>query len=198
MRRLGSVRVARSAGAERGLAGLLGLILVLGGTAVLLLGNGVFGDGRSRRSIMDPIAVERLENHRELSFSIAITAGVVLLVVGLWWCLRGLRPEHKPALLLDPMPEAELVVTPDALSGAVQADAESVRGVSRARARVVGSTDEPGLRLHLWLRQGADIRTVWNDLDTQVLARARESLGIDRLPTAVRIELDTAEAQRVV
>lgn len=63
--------------------------------------------------------------------------------------------------------------------------------------RLVGHPGRPGLRLTLWLREGADVREVWSELDSRVLARARESLGIDPLPTAVRIELDTAARQRV-
>lgn len=192
------IRVARSATAERSLTALLAVILVAGGTAVLLLGNGVFGEGRSRRSVMDPIAMERMENHRELTCAILIASGLLLFVVGFWWCLRGIRPEHKPLMLLDSRPETELRVLPDAVADAVAADAETVRGVSRARARMVGTLDEPGLRVQLWLREGADIRAVWSELDGRVLAHARDSLGIEHIPMAVRIELDTAQAQRVI
>ncbi|NBH04441.1 alkaline shock response membrane anchor protein AmaP, partial [Amycolatopsis sp. SID8362] len=92
---------------------------------------------------------------------------------------------------------AELVVTASAIAEAVRADAERLDGVSRARVRAVGSRTAPALRVTLWLHEGTDLKSVWAGLDSQVLARARESLGLDALPTAVRLELDTAPAKRV-
>jgi hypothetical protein len=78
----------------------------------------------------------------------------------------------------------------------VRADAETVTGMHRARVRLLGDPEHPGLRLTLSLHEGADLRQVWSELDTRVLARAREALGVTTLPTAVRIELDAAARQR--
>jgi hypothetical protein len=127
----------------------------------------------------------------------AIVLGVVLLVLGLIWFLRSLRPEARPDLALDDTLGAGLTVTAGAIAGAIQADAEQVEGVGRARARIVGDQRNPALRLSLWLVEGSDVKAVWRELDTAVLAHARECLGIESLPTAVRIELAATERQRV-
>lgn len=119
--------------------------------------------------------------------------GVLLLWLGLWWFFRSLRPEGRPDLEL----ADDLVVTSSAISEAVRADAETVDGVGRARVRAVGDKEHPALRITLWLVEGTDLKRVWEQLDHTVLARARESLGVDVLPTAVRIELDTTAPQRV-
>jgi hypothetical protein len=108
-----------------------------------------------------------------------------------------LRPEPKPDLVLDQSRGTGLTVSSGAIAEAVRADTETVPGVDRARVRLVGDTDNPALRITLWLRQGSDVRDIWNDLDTRVLSRARDTLGVERLPAAVRIELDAAEGSRV-
>lgn len=188
--------VARSAATERALTTSLGLVAAAGGTAVILVGAGMFGRNRADRPLVDPIAVDVIARHRVLALIIGIATGVILTALGLWWALRSLRPEPKPDVVLDRSPGTGLTVTAAALAEAVQADAETVTGVDRARVRLVGDRTRPGLRLTLWLREGADVRDVWSELDSRVLARAREALGIEPLPTAVRIELDTAARQR--
>lgn len=192
-----SAPVARSAAAERTLTTLLGLLAAAGGTAVLLVGAGTFGTARADRPLVDPIAVDAITRNRVLALVVGMAAGIILAVFGMWWALRSLRPEPRPDVVLDRSPATALTVAAAALADAVLADAETVTGVDRARVRLVGHPGRPGLRLSLWLREGADVREVWSELDSRVLARARESLGIDPLPTAVRIELDTAARQRV-
>ncbi|WP_216205544.1 alkaline shock response membrane anchor protein AmaP [Amycolatopsis aidingensis] len=189
--------LARSYRAERTLTFALGLLGLLAGAAALVVSFGWLGSFRAQRPILDPIAVDWLGGRPVLAKTVAIVAGVLLLAFGLWWFFRSLRPEGRPDLELDRAVGRELTVTAGAIASAVQADAESVQGVHRARVRAVGDPDNPALRISLWLREGTDIRAVWEELDATVLTRARESLGIEALPTAVRIELNAAERQRV-
>lgn len=197
MSRRSHAAITRSAWLERTLLTLLGLLLLAGGVVALLVGTGVFGTGRAPRPVLDPIAVDFLHRYLLSARIAAIVLGMLLLVLGLWWALRSLRPERKPDLVLDDTAGGELTVTSSALADAIKADAMTVQGVERARARLVGNEDDPALRLTLWLQQGADLRAVWDGLDQQVLSRARHALGLSRLPTAIRLELDAAERQRV-
>ncbi|KFU77513.1 hypothetical protein SAMN04489729_2134 [Amycolatopsis lurida] len=185
--------LGRSTGTERILTVLIGLLALLGGAAALVVGAGWLGTHRAGRPLVDPIALDWLSRHAVASRLGAIVLGVLLLWLGLWWFFRSLRPEGRPDLELDD----DLVVTASAISEAVRADAETVDGVGRARVRAVGDKENPALRITLWLVEGTDLKRVWEQLDSTVLARARESLGVDVLPTAVRIELDTAAPQRV-
>ncbi|QXV58304.1 alkaline shock response membrane anchor protein AmaP [Amycolatopsis sp. TNS106] len=185
--------LGRSTGTERTLTVLIGLVALLGGAAALVVGAGWLGTHRAGRPLVDPIALDWLSRHALASRIGAIVLGVLLLWLGLWWFFRSLRPEGRPDLELDD----DLVVTASAISEAVRADAETVDGVGRARVRAVGDKENPALRITLWLVEGTDLKRVWEQLDRTVLARARESLGVDVLPTAVRIELDTAAPQRV-
>lgn len=188
---------ARAAGAQRTLVGLVGLLSLAAGTAALLVSSGLFGIPRAARPVLDPIALDTVGRYQTLARGVALAAGVVLLILGLLWAVRALRPERRPDLLLDSSPDRRLEVSAAAIAHALGADAETITGVSRASARMVGTTAAPAVRLNLWLEEGTDIRDVYRDLDTRILARARDSLGIDSLPTAVRLELDAAAAPRV-
>ena len=189
--------LSRSYAGERTLTFLVGLLAFLGGALALAVGSGGLGEFRGRRPLLDPIAVDWLGGHATPARIAAIVLGVLLFVLGLGWAVRSLRPEPRPDLDLDRTEGAELVVTATAIAGAVQADAEQLDGVSRARVRAVGSRTSPALRITLWLREGTDLKGVWAELDTRVLTRARDSLGLGTLPTAVRLELDTSPAKRV-
>lgn len=182
----------RAAGAQRALVGLIGLLSLAAGASALVVGQlGVTS------SVLDPVALDAVRTHQTLARGVAIAAGVVLLLLGLLWAVRAVKPERRPNLLLDPSPNSWLEVSASAVADALRADTETVAGVNRARARMVGTTASPVVRLDLWLEDGADVRDVYHSLDSQVLARARDSLGVESLPTAIRIELDAAAPPRV-
>lgn len=189
--------LARSYRGERAFATSLGLLALLAGAGAVLLGTGVLGAFRAARPVLDPIAVQRLVDWPTTSRIAAIAAGLLLVVLGLLLFVRTLRPERHPDLALDDTVGRGLTVTAGAIAEAVGLDAEQVDGVSRARATMVGTPESPALRLSLWLREGSSVKAVWAELDGTVLRRARESLGVATLPTAVRLELGAAERQRV-
>lgn len=189
-----SVRaVARSYRAERGLTGLVGLLALLAGAAALVVGAGWLGRFRADRPVLDPVAVDALSASPLITRLVAIAVGLLFLVAGVWLALRALRPERHPDLAL----AEDLTVTSGAISAAIAADAEGIDGVDRAKATVVGERDAPALRLSLWLAEGCDVKAVWRELDDSVLSRARESLDVAALPTAVRVELGAAKRTRV-
>jgi hypothetical protein len=190
--------VARSAAVDRSLVVLVGLVLLVVGTLVALLSYGVFGTGRAGRPLLDPMVVDALRAQPTAARLIAIAAGVVLLVLGLTWTARSLRPERRPDLVLDAGPDTAIVVTSTAVADAVANQAATLPGVGRARARVVGSAATPALRVVLWLTDDADVREILQRLDAEVLDAARTSLGLEALATAVRLELEpTPSAPRV-
>lgn len=182
--------VARSAGGDRSLLVLIGLVLLALGVAVALLAYGVFGTARSGRPVLDQVTTGFLTTHLTVVRVVAIAAGVLLLILGLMWAARSLRPERRPDLVLDPGPGTAITVDSAAAADALAAQAAALPGVGRAKARMVGSRDAPAVRLSLWLTDDADVRDVLDRLDRQVLSSARSALGIAALPVAVRLELD--------
>lgn len=187
----------RSYGVERTLSFLVGLAVLAAAAAALLVGFGMFGQLRAERPLLDPMVVDWLAAQPTIARIGAIVTGVLLAGFGLWWFLHAVRPERRPDLTLRRDQDGHLTVTAAAIEAAVQADAEQVNGVSKVRARTVGSIDHPALRLSVWLHEGADLKAVWQALNERVLAHARESLGLDTLPTAIRLQLDAARRERV-
>jgi hypothetical protein len=192
LRRRSRAAVARSAAADRSLLVLLGLALLVGGVLVALLSAGAFGTARAGRPLLDPVIVDALRAQPLLARVVAVAAGLALVVLGLVWAARSLRPEHRPDLHLDGGADTAIVVSAGAAAEAVAAQAAALAGVGRARARLVGDEDAPALRVTLWLADDADVRTVLERLDDTVVAGVRESLGLAVLPVAVRLELDVA------
>jgi hypothetical protein len=187
--------VARSTASDRTLVVLAGLVLLAVGVLVVLLGQGVFGTYRAQRALIDPDISGWVVANAAAARWIAIGVGVVLLVVGLVWVVRSLRPEPRPDVLLSDVPGSRLSVEHSAIAEAVRTDAESIDGVSRARVRLVGNERRPAMRMTLWLVEDADVRDVWAEVDGRVLARARRAFAVDAIPTAVRIELDAAASK---
>jgi hypothetical protein len=197
LRKRARAAVARSAAAERSLAMLTGLVLLAAGVLVVLLSYGLFGTARAGRPLLDPMIVDALRMQPLVARAVAIAGGALLVVVGLAWAARSLRPERRPDLVLDSAPDTAIVVSAAAVAEAVATQASSLAGVTRARARTVGTEAAPALRVTLWLGDDADVAAVLSRLDDEVLADARSSLGVAALPVAVRLELHAAAPTRV-
>ncbi|QGK69522.1 alkaline shock response membrane anchor protein AmaP [Allosaccharopolyspora coralli] len=194
-----STAVGRSLRFERGLAVLAGVVALLTGGLALIVGAGWLGDFRADRSVLDPMVVDAVRAAPGITVLVGIAAGVLLVALGLWWISRALRPEARPDMRLEPgtLSTGGLTVSGSALTDAIRTDAESVSGVTRARVRMAGTAQRPNLRLVLSLQEGTNVRQVWEELDDKVLGRAREALGTEVLPTAIRLELDRAPGRRV-
>jgi hypothetical protein len=186
--------VARSAAVDRVLAVVIGLVLLAAGILVALLAYGVFGSARAGRPLLDPLIVDAFRAQPDVYRLVAIACGVLLVLVGLTWAARSLRPERRPDVVLDGGPDTAIVVSSSAAADAVAAQAATLPGVGRVRARMVGTDEAPALRITLWLADDADVREVLARLHDEVLAAACASLGLTELPVAVRLELDPSGA----
>jgi hypothetical protein len=188
---------ARGLGFERGVVVLVGVVALVAGVASLVVSTGWLGVFRAQRPVLDPLAVQWVRDSPQIAVPAAIVLGIVLVVLGLWWVVRALRPEARPDMRLERAQDGDLTVAAAALTEAVRADAETISGVTRARVRMAGSEQRPALRLTLSLQEGTNVRQVWEELDGKVLARARQALGTDPVPTAIRLRLDRAPRPRV-
>jgi hypothetical protein len=197
MSRQSSSAPARSYRGDRLLVWLLGLVLLAAGILALSLARGWLGTHRAGRTVIDPLAAHTITGHPLRMLVGGIVVGLILLIVGLGWFARSVRPQRRPDLLLDGDPDSRLVVTAGAICEAVRTDCEGLGGVNRARVRSVGSTEEPAMRVNLWLDEDTDLRVVWSELEREVLPRLRRSLGGRRLPIGIRVELDSAAPPRV-
>jgi hypothetical protein len=189
----GPVPLSRSLALERAGLAVVGALLLIGGLAAVVAGAGWAGRARATRPLIDPIATGWLLQHALAARLLAMGLAAVLIAAGIGLAVRATRTEPHPDLRIGD----DLTITAAALADAVRRDAEQVDGVVGARARMVGTRGRHGLRLVLSLRDGADLREVWEAVDGQVLGRARDALGVAELPTAVHFELASAPRRRV-
>lgn len=187
--------VARSAGGSRWGITLLGLVLLAAGVLTVLLTLGVFGANRPERPLLDPMISQFLGTYQLWARIAAIVLGVLLLVLGLNWAVRSLRPERRPDLVLDGGPDTDIRVSASAAADAVSEGASGLAGVARARARMVGTAGAPAVRATVWVTDEADVADICRRLDGEVLVQVREALGLAALPVAVRLELEAASTR---
>jgi hypothetical protein len=186
-----SVRTSRLRAERLRLATVGGVLAVLG-VLGLLLGTGPLGDGGP---VADPDLVSRAGRTPVLSAIVAALVGVVLAGLGGLWLVRSLRRTSAPDLTLA-VPEGwgdgTVLVRGAALAEAARTDAEQVPGVAQARARLLGTAAAPVLVLDLVLHRGADLGTVLQGVEQQVLVAARTTVERDELPTAVHVEVEAS------
>ncbi|WP_224386549.1 alkaline shock response membrane anchor protein AmaP [Pseudonocardia sp. ICBG1293] len=185
----------RSAGGARTGLVVAGTVLLAAGILTVLLVAGVFGGNRPRRPLLDPMVEQFLLAHGTAARVVAGVAGLLLVLLGLWWAARSLRPETRPDLVLDGGPDTEIRIGASAAADAVADGAASLPGVTRARARTVGSASAPAVRATVWVGEDiadGEVAEICRRLDAEVLPDIRDALGRADLPVAVRLELDAA------
>lgn len=124
---------------------------------------------------------------------VVIATLVLIVLVALWWLLfqlRGLR--LRQARVGD-----GVLLRGRALEEVVAAEAERLRGVSRAYVRLTGRPDAPTAGIVLALAPHAEPGPVLAALHDPVLAHAARSAGLPRLPAEVRLRAVRHRASRV-
>lgn len=163
---------------------ILGLLCLAAGIWALLLATGTLGTETDPVLSGPPEAV----TGPDYAPVVALLAGVLLGVLGLWWILAQIPRslESGPFRLQEDAARGITVCDPSVLASAVQHDTERIPGVVAAAALLRGSAEEPDLTLKVTVNARADIRAVLDRIRGTVvpdLASALEtplhSLGID-------------------
>jgi hypothetical protein len=193
-------------GVNRVLLGLLGLGLFALGGGVLLggldlqrhWGFGVPGWWPFRGPDDVVLGAEGRTRWREEGWwwPTVIAVLAVLLVLLLWW-LFAQRRHRLGQVLVDSEEGAAARLDGRALEDVIEEEAQSLDGVSRARVRLTGRRTAPAARVRLLLEPHADPERILGQLTRETLAHARDSAGLDRLPSKVRLREARHHADRV-
>ncbi|MDR6976982.1 hypothetical protein J2X68_003676 [Streptomyces sp. 3330] len=124
-----------------------------------------------------------------------IAALAVLLVLLLWWLLaqRGRRLDQVLVRSEDGAPAR---LDGRTLEDAIEEEARSLNGVSRAQVRLSGRRTAPAARVRLLLEPYAEPARTLGRLSRETLAHARDSAGLDSLPSKVRLREARHRARR--
>ena len=128
----------------------------------------------------------------------AVIVGLAALVLlALWWLLAQLRRRRLRELVIDTGDGEAASVRGRALETALAAEAQSLGGVDRALVALRGRRAAPEARIRLTLAPHAAPDEALRRLDTEALAHARASAGLDRLPAEVRLGAVRHRPERV-
>ncbi|MEV5970614.1 alkaline shock response membrane anchor protein AmaP [Streptomyces sp. NPDC051921] len=180
---------------------LVGLLLVVGGGAVLAAGFDLPVPSWWPWSGPGDVLLTRSQRQHWRAESwwwpvvIAVLGVVVLLA--LWWLIAQFRRARLREVLVDSGDGEEAVVRGRALETVLEADAAAQEGVARARVALTGRRTAPRTRVALLLEPYASPADALTALSAQALGNARTSTGLPALPTEARLRAVKHRARRV-
>jgi hypothetical protein len=119
----------------------------------------------------------------------------VLLALLLWWLLAQ-RRHRLGVVCVDSEDGAAARLDGRTLEDVIEEEAQALGGVSRAHVRLTGRSTAPTARVRLLLERHADPARTLGQLSRETLTHARDSAGLDRLPSKVRLQEVRHHAQR--
>jgi hypothetical protein len=193
-------------GVNRVLLGLLGLGLFALGGGVLLggldlqrhWGFGVPGWWPFRGPDDVVLGAEGRTRWRDEGWwwPTVIAVLAVLLALLLWW-LFAQRRRRLGQVLVDSGDGPAARLDGRTLEDVIEEEAQALDGVSRAHVRLTGRRTAPAARVRLLLEPHADPELILGRLSRETLAHVRDSAGLDRLPSKVRLREARHRADRV-
>ncbi|MBE1531012.1 alkaline shock response membrane anchor protein AmaP [Actinomadura algeriensis] len=166
---------------------LLGIVLLGVGGAGLARGAGLFGDETTRVFSSD---VRSFADDNAWFWPAIAAVTVVLALLGLLWLIGQIRTRRIPELAMEPDPDGgRTSLSAKAVTGALQREIEEYPGVRRARARLLGSSRDPELRLNVTYGHRADPADLRRRIQEEGVPRLCAALERDTIPTVVRLRL---------
>ncbi|WHM39367.1 alkaline shock response membrane anchor protein AmaP [Streptomyces sp. BPTC-684] len=186
---------------NRVLIGLVGLVLVAAGGAVLAAGAGLSVPSwwpweGADDALLDRARRERWHHHGWW-WPTVIAALAVLVLLTLWWLLAQLRRARLAEVLVDSGDGQGALLRGRALEAVLAGEAEALPGVARAQVALHGRRTTPEARVALLLEPHASPAEALSRLTSEALAHARDSAGLAALPAEARLRGVKHRAQRV-
>ncbi len=186
---------------DRVLTGLVGLVLLALGGAVLAVGFDLPAPSWWVHQGPHDVLLSTAERTRWRDagwwWPVVIAALAVLLLLALWWLVAVLRRRRLTEVLVDTGDGEAATLRGRALEGVLAEEADRVDGVERAAVRLTGRRDAPATRVRLLLAPHVDPGTALHDLTSGALTHARDSAGLRSLPAEVQLRGVKHHAERV-
>ncbi|MFD7324556.1 alkaline shock response membrane anchor protein AmaP [Streptomyces sp. NPDC059875] len=186
---------------NRVLLGLVGLLLVVGGGAVLAAGFDLAVPSWWPWSGPSDVLLSDADRRRWRDegwwWPVVIAALGLVVLLALWWLIAQFRRARLAEVLVDTGDGEAATVRGRALESVLEADAVAQDGVARARVALTGRRTAPRTRVRLLLEPYASPGEALASLTNEALAAARTSTGLRYLPTEARLRALKHRARRV-
>lgn len=172
---------------------VLGLLCLAAGIWALLLATGTAGPAGDPVLSGPPEAV----TGPDYAPIIALIAGLLLGLLGLWWILAQIprrRLAAGPFRLQEDAARGITVCDASVLAAAVQYDTEQVPGVVGSTVLLRGNAEEPDLTLKVTVNARADIRTVLDRIQGIVVPNLAAALETPLHSLGIHIEASSKPA----
>jgi len=186
---------------NRVVTGLVGLVLVVLGGSVLAVGLGVkppswwVHDGRHAVLLSD---AERTRWRGDgWWWPTVLAALAVLVLLALWWLVAALRRRRLTEVAVRTGDGEGALLRGRALESVLAADAGDLDGVAHAHVRLTGTRTAPEAHVQLSLEPHVDPGVALDHLTANALTHARDSAGLEALPTEVWLRGVKHRAERV-
>ena len=186
---------------NRVVTGVVGLVLVVLGGSVLAVGLGVkppswwIYDGRHDVLLSD--ARRTRWRHDGWWWPTVLAVLAVLVLLALWWLVAVLRRRRLAEVAVRTGDGEGALLRGRALEGVLATDAGDLDGVAHAHVRLAGTRTAPEASVRLSLEPHVDPGVALDHLTANALAHARDSAGLDALPTEVQLTGVKHRAERV-
>jgi len=187
---------------NRVLLGLAGLVLLCAGGAVLVAGAGLslpsWWPYSGRYDVLLSDADRMRWRDEGWWWPVVIAVLAVLVLLALWWLLAQLRRARLAEVLVDSGDGEGALLRGRALEGVMAGEAESLEGVSGASVMLTGrSRTTPEARVLLQLEPHVAPDEALSRLMDEAVTHAKESAGLESLPTEARLRVSRHRARRV-
>jgi hypothetical protein len=174
---------------------LLALLLIAVGAASI----GAFGTATRHSSLIANPAGHFIGTQGGWLWPAAALAALILVLLALRWLLTLLFSTDRAGdLPITPGGSAgRTTLAARALTEAIAEETESYRGVSSARARLLGDSADPELVVTTALEETADFAALRQRIETGALTHARSAVGNPSLPIQLDLTVTTKRSTRV-
>jgi hypothetical protein len=170
---------------------LFGLLVLLIGAAGLATSVGAFGKSFSHRTLFANRVSTYIGHHAWIWYAAAAVCFIIALLA-LRWILALVISTDRAGDIPIPvaMSDGTTVLQPAAIIGALTREVSTYHGVDNTHGRIIGDGAAPELVLEVTARQGADLHALYQRIEAEAFAHARQALDKESLP--IKLDLDVS------
>ena len=170
---------------------LFGVLVLLTGAAGLAASAGAFGKSFSRRTLFANRVSTYVGHHAWIWYAAAAVC-LVIALLALRWILALLISTDRAGDIPIPvaMSDGTTVLQPAAIIGALTREVSTYHGVDNTHGRIIGDGAAPELVLEVTARQSTDLHALYQRIEAEAFAHARQALDKKSLP--IKLDLDVS------